>query len=579
MFGATRLTRLGLALALAIPSIVSGLTPSVASAAPVQVLDAPAAVRVIDRPDVAVPLAAGVPAPGERASADTSGAGVEQAPDGRLARAGSVVVTFQRDTSAATRTAALGRAASLGIETVGSGRTVRVQGRPGALAGLLAAYRDSPGVERVEPDYILQATFVPNDPRYVDEWALPRIQAPSAWDRSGGGQGIKVGILDTGIADHPDLRGQVVAAQNFSPSTRGTGDYSGHGTHVAGTVAAIANNNVGVSGIAWGASLLNAKVLGDDGIGSLSSVANGIVWAADNGARVINLSLGAPMDCPTSMQDAIDYAWSRGVVLVAAAGNQGMNAPGTPSNCNNVIPVGAIDGNDLRASFSNYGPAVPLAAPGTMILSTSRDGGYGWMSGTSMASPHVAAVAALVWGSSYGTSNRAVVDRLFSTAERIAGTGSLWAFGLVNAANAVGAGAAPPSPPASSPTPSPVPAPAPPTSPAPPVSCSPRPPVVVKTAPLSPGVLGVTITAMTAADSTTNGILQVRFGTSTNAVIEASPQRAASGNFEVHVPAGSQSYSFTIRRASPGVATTVPFIVVDRCGDWPSLAGGGPSAF
>ena len=152
------------------------------------------------------------------------------------------------------------------------------------------------------------------------------------------------------------------------------------------------------------------------------------------------MSLGANLDCPSTIQDAANYAWSKGAVLLAAAGNDGLNDVHTPANCNHIIPVGAVESNDARASFSNYGPGVPITAPGVMILSTGKDGDYTWMSGTSMSTPHAAGVAALIWATSYGTSNEAVVNRLFSTADRVAGTGQYWVHGRINAASAVAGG-------------------------------------------------------------------------------------------------------------------------------------------
>lgn len=277
-------------------------------------------------------------------------------------------------------------------------------------------------------------------------------------------------MLDTGIANHPDLSGRVVLARDFTNSQYGTADIHGHGTHVAGTVAANANNGVSVVGVAYSASLLNAKVLGDSGSGSFSSVANGIVWAADNGAQVISMSLGANLDCPSVIQDAVTYAWNKGAVIFAAAGNSGMNDAHTPANCKNVVPVGAVNSSDGRPNFSNYGPNVPITAPGAVIVSTGNNGGYVWMSGTSMSTPHAAGVAALIWASSYGTGNQAMLNRLFSTADRIAGTGTLWVHGRINAEAAVAGSTT------GSPLP-PLPPPPPPAStPAPPVVCTPRPP-------------------------------------------------------------------------------------------------------
>ncbi|MFN8633784.1 MAG: S8 family peptidase [Chloroflexota bacterium] len=495
----------------------------------------------------------------------------EPAPNGKPARAGSLIVTFKSGLSQSARTAANRQLGAQSEEQIGHGRALRVQVEPGTLSQALAAYAANPDVEKVEPDYLLYAAMTPNDPRYGDEWGMGQISAPSAWDRVGGASGVKVAVLDTGIGSHPDLNGRVVAAADFTGSPYGAQDRHGHGTHTAGTVAAIGNNGVGVTGVAWSSSLLIGKVLGDSGAGSLTTVAAGMVWAADNGAKVISMSLGANLDCSSTIQDAADYAWSKGVVIVAAAGNDGLNDVHTPANCNHIVPVGATDQSDARAIFSNYGPGVPISAPGVMVISTSNTGDYLWMSGTSMATPHVAGVAALVWASAYGTSNQAVISRLFSTADRVAGTGNYWVYGRVNAAAAVGGGAVSPTP-----TPSPTPSPTPPPAT---VSCNPRPKISVTSARSAPGVLTVTVTAGTASQGT-NRLQQLRFGAGSNAVVQSADSgNGQSGSFTISLPNTPSTYSFTIRRSSPGATVTVPLTVVDSCGDWSTFVGGGPNAF
>ena len=246
-------------------------------------------------------------------------------------------------------------------------------------------------------------------------------------------------MLDCGVhASHPDLAGRVVLEQNFTGAAT-TDDGCNHGTHVAGTIAAVMNNATGVVGVAPGASVLNGKVLDDTGSGFFSDIDRGIQWAADSGARVINLSINADIPCPTGTQSAIDYAWSKGVVVVAAAGNSGLPSAGAPANCGNAIAVAASDRNDAVVAWSNQGADVDVAAPGTDILSTVNpdpNGGalYNTLSGTSMASPHVAGEAALLWGAVPSTSAGAARDLLLSTS--IKGAGST--YGRVSAASAVG---------------------------------------------------------------------------------------------------------------------------------------------
>jgi thermitase len=308
------------------------------------------------------------------------------------------------------------------------------------------AVRALPGVKDAYPDRVAHKGLVVNDPRLADEWGLAKIQAPTAWDTSQG-DGVKVAVLDCGIhASHSDLSGKVTLSQDYTGSPFGTDDRCDHGTHVAGTIAAVTNNGVGVASVAPGASLINGKVLDDTGSGWFTDIDAGIVWAAENGAKVINMSLGGGGSCPSGTQNAVNTAWNTyGTVVVAAAGNSGLNGPSAPGNCANVISVAATDVNDNKPSWSNYGTSVDVAAPGVSVLSTTNPdvngSSYDYFSGTSMATPHTAGVAALIWKTSYGTSAAAVRDRLFLTADNISGTGSLWAEGRINAAAAVAGGA------------------------------------------------------------------------------------------------------------------------------------------
>lgn len=314
----------------------------------------------------------------------------------------------------------------------------------GDAATVAQRVRALPGVTDAYPDRVARATLVPNDPYYADEWGLAKIQAATAWDTAQG-QGVKVAVLDCGIhATHPDLAGKVTLQQNFSTSST-TDDLCNHGTHVAGTIAAVTNNGIGVAAVAPAVTLLNGKVLDDSGSGFFSDIDTAIQWAADNGAKVISMSLGADIGCPSGTQAAANYAWNKGAVVVAAAGNSGLNRASAPANCQNVIGVAATDANDVKPSWSNYGTAVDVAAPGVSILSTVNpdiNGGteYDYFSGTSMATPHAAGVLALIWSTSYGTTPTAVRDRLFTTADPISGTGSLWTYGRINAARAVAGG-------------------------------------------------------------------------------------------------------------------------------------------
>ncbi len=247
----------------------------------------------------------------------------------------------------------------------------------------------------------------PNDPYYTYgyQWGLTKVRAPEAWPLSKG-QGVLIAVLDTGTDyTHPDLSGKVRTDidRDFVNNDYDAMDDNGHGTHVSGIAAAATNNSRGVAGMGWDASILPVKVLGSGGSGNSYLLSQGIYYAADHGARVINMSLAGKTEnnlCPSDVQAAVDYAYRRGVLLVAAAGNNTNNnnyQTVFPANCAHVLGVAATDYYDNRASFSVTGTHVSVAAPGTSIYSTLWGGGYGYMQGTSMATPFVAGLAALVY--------------------------------------------------------------------------------------------------------------------------------------------------------------------------------------
>ncbi len=329
---------------------------------------------------------------------------------------------------------------ALGVQVIGV--------QAGTVEAWVAAYGRNPNVEYAEPNYIAYAIGIPNDTYFGKQWGMTKIRAPEAWGVTTGNSGVKIAILDTGIyQNHEDLKGKIAGNRNFTNSPT-VDDRYGHGTHVAGIAAAATNNGKGVAGVGYDSRLLNVKVLNDQGSGYYSWVANGIIWAADNGAKVINMSLGGSSSSST-LENAVNYAWSKGVVLVAAAGNSGNSSPLYPAYYKNCIAVAATDKNDAKASWSNFGEWVDVAAPGVDIFSTlpnhknyiSRTYGkslnYDYLSGTSMATPHVAGLAALVWATGYGTSNASVRNRIESTADKIPGTGTYWTYGRINAYNAV----------------------------------------------------------------------------------------------------------------------------------------------
>lgn len=325
----------------------------------------------------------------------------------------------------------------------------------GKVKEKVKAYAAESTVAYAEPDGVACAVAIPNDPLFGWQWALNNtgqtggifdadIDAPEAWDVVSGIPAVRIAILDTGIdQDHVELAAKIAANGNFTTTSATYDDLNGHGTLCAGIAAATANNALGIAGVACGCELMNVKVLGDDGIGYSSWVASGIVWAADNGAKVISMSLGGTA-LSLTLRDAVNYAWANGVVLVASAGNSNTRQAFYPAFYENCIAVAAANANDLKASFSNYGTWVDVAAPGVGILSTLPNHpnatgltDYGLASGTSVATPHVAGVAALVWSTPYGTSNLTVRTRIETTADQIPGTGLYWTYGRVNAARAV----------------------------------------------------------------------------------------------------------------------------------------------
>jgi subtilisin len=295
-------------------------------------------------------------------------------------------------------------------------------------------------VEYIEEDVVLYAFA------QTLSWGVDRIDADLAWPTGNTGQGVKVAILDTGIDyDHPDLA--VAGGVNFVGTRDGSvaasdwNDNHGHGTHCAGIVAA-RNNTIGAVGVAPDAALYGIKVLSDSGSGYTSDIIQGLDWCAAHGIKVASLSLGGTGT--TSLKNACDRAYSRGVLVVAAAGNSA-GAVMYPAGYPSVVAVSAVDSRNGRASFSNYGPQIELAAPGVSIYSTYKNGGYASMSGTSMACPHVAGAAVLAWASGLSSST-AVRDRLTGAAEDLgaAGRDTTFGFGLVDAQRAAGAAATTP---------------------------------------------------------------------------------------------------------------------------------------
>ncbi|MEM8806454.1 MAG: S8 family serine peptidase [Cyanobacteria bacterium P01_G01_bin.38] len=262
--------------------------------------------------------------------------------------------------------------------------------------------------EFIEPNYLYQTSFVPNDPGYAQQWNLKSINAEGAWAQNRG-SGVTVAVIDTGISRTRDLqKTDFVTGYDFVNDRDDASDDNGHGTHVAGTIAQSTNNGYGVAGIAYEAQLMPLKVLSRQGFGSVADIAEAIRFAADNGADVINMSLGGG-GFSELMQEAVEYAHSKGVVVVAAAGNEGSQEASYPAKYRYAIGVSAFDAEGNKAPYSNYGVGVDIAAPGGSTAAGETGGilqetidqlsgksEFRYFQGTSMAAPHVAGVAAVI---------------------------------------------------------------------------------------------------------------------------------------------------------------------------------------
>lgn len=301
-------------------------------------------------------------------------------------------------------------------------------------AQLMAEMRGLQHVAYVEEDYVAIAFIEPNDTYYSSQWGPQDIFAPQAWNITLGSSNVIIAIVDTGIDyTHSDLAANYIqGGYDFINNDNDPIDDNGHGTHVAGIAAAVTNNGVGVAGISQ-SKIMAEKVLNDQGSGSYSAVASGITHAANNGAKVISMSLGGSFSSSTLL-NAVNYAWSKGALIVAAAGNENSGKISYPAAYTNVIAVSALDPGDSFAYYSNHGKKVELAAPGTDVYSTYLGGGYAYLSGTSMATPFVSGSAALVLSKNGSLTNKQVRDILDKTAIDLGtrGRDMYFGYGKVN---------------------------------------------------------------------------------------------------------------------------------------------------
>jgi thermitase len=375
----------------------------------------------------------------------------------------TVIVKFRTGASSASKSAALalpGIGGNIGrIGGVGA-NVVSVSIDPATAARRLNRLS---GVEYAEPNFILKATATPNDPLFADEYGLHNtgqtggvsdadIDAPEGWDAAGlagfpGSGGARVGIVDTGIDQtHPDLAGKTAAcATSYTSGTAINNgvcaDDNGHGSHVAGTISANTNNSRGVAGVSFNSPLVICKALATAaGVGLTSDIANCINWTARQGVKVISMSLGGGDNATLKAAVQNAYAGGNGVLLIAAAGNDGDSTANYPAAYAEVVSVAATNDRDQRASFSNANADVEIAAPGEAVQSTFAGGLYLSLSGTSMATPHVSGVAAVIFGRNAGASAATVRSQLDAAVDDLgpAGRDASFGFGRVNLCKAAG---------------------------------------------------------------------------------------------------------------------------------------------
>jgi subtilisin family serine protease len=322
---------------------------------------------------------------------------------------------------------------------------------------VVADLKRTPGVQFAEPNYKFKTLAVPNDPSYPSQWGLPQINMPSAWNINTGNGAVVIAIVDSGVdRTHTDLAANVwtnsaeipgngldddgngyiddVYGWNFVSNNNNTNDDNNHGTHVAGIAGAVGNNSTGVSGVNWNVKLMPVKVMDASGNGGNYEIAQGITYAADKGAHVINLSVGGYWFSET-LRTAINYAYSKGCIVIAASGNDNVDTPMYPASMHNVVSVGSTDSSDLKATFSNYGNFIDLVAPGVNILSTLPGNLYGSANGTSMSAPFVSGLAALIKAKTPAYTNTDIYQTIVTTALDLgtAGWDTSFGYGRIDA--------------------------------------------------------------------------------------------------------------------------------------------------
>lgn len=309
---------------------------------------------------------------------------------------------------------------------------------------MLEYFQGKQTVDYAEPQYLLMQNSIrnanglnlPNDQYYQEEyqWNLPAIGTERGWTISRGNEDITIAVVDTGVdLDHPDLVNRLVNGYNVLGENQQPDDDNGHGTHVAGIIASETNNREGIAGLTWYNKIMPIKAMSADGYGTTFDISKGIIWAVDHGADIINLSLGNYKESNV-LKRAIRYAYEKDVVLIAAAGNDSSQQPSYPAAYPEVISVSAVSYDGSLAGFSNYGSYINISAPGEYIPSTYFNEQYASLSGTSMAAPHVAGLAALMKSANPDLTNKDIMAIMQSSARDLGKKGKDIQFGngLIN---------------------------------------------------------------------------------------------------------------------------------------------------
>jgi serine protease len=312
-----------------------------------------------------------------------------------------------------------------------------------AKSNFVDAVTSKDGIKYAEPNETLEAQYTPNDPQFGDQYAPQQVESDAAWDTTLGDSSVTIAVVDTGAQyDHPDLQGNFKSNPGYDFVDNDSDPYPDvpsdeyHGTHVSGCAAAVVDNSTGVAG-QGNSSLINGRALDENGSGSTSDIADAVEWAADQGADIINMSLGGG-GYTSTMKNAVSYASDNGSLPICAAGNDGSSSVSYPAAYSECVAVSAVNSNEQLASFSQYGDKVELCAPGVDVLSTTTEtrGSYEKLSGTSMATPVTSGVAGLTLAK-WDLTNSELRSHLKNTAKDIGLSSDKQGSGQANAYNAV----------------------------------------------------------------------------------------------------------------------------------------------